>query len=210
MDAGSPRVRRVARAVATVASVSGLLVISALLVMAVAALGRDGGTAAAQTAAHGGVTVERSSSDPAVAPAFPGTDPADPRTDAASPRERPGALLGVLADARASAWREATPALLHGADAPGSAAATRDAAAVSEVARAGLRYSGLRYTVAETETVSATARTAVIRARIDTGPYAVVGPSGSTPRPATAGDPVLVHLVRTDAGWRVSDIRPAR
>ena len=35
----------------------------------------------------------------------------------------PPQLLGVLADARAAAWREATPALLHAADAPGSAAA---------------------------------------------------------------------------------------
>ncbi len=93
----------------------------------------------------------------------------DPRTDVAAPRTRPTELLGVLADARAAAWREATPSLLGEADAPRSAVAARDSAAVAEVARAGVRYTGLRYTVAEVATVSATPDRAVLRARIDSG-----------------------------------------
>lgn len=131
----------------------------------------------------------------------------DPRLDVRAPTERPAELLTTLADARARAWREATAALLHAADAPGSAAASRDAAAVTDLARAGVRFTGLRYTVVEVETVSATTDAAVLRARIDTGAYAVSGPTGSTPRPATTGSPVLVDLVHTDVGWRVSDLR---
>jgi hypothetical protein len=79
---------------------------------------------------------------------------------------------------------------------------------VADLARAGLRYTGLRYAVADSETVSATPARAVIRARIDTGPYAVTGPTGSTSRPAVLGPPVLVHVWWTDAGWRVADVRP--
>ena len=127
----------------------------------------------------------------------------DPRLDADAPRSRPRELLGVLAEARAAAWREATPALLGEADAPRSAAAVRDAGAVSDVARAGLRYTGLRYSVVEVSTVSATPERAVLLARVDAGRYAVTGPAGSASRAAVQGTPVLVDLVRTDAGWRV-------
>ena len=97
--------------------------------------------------------------------------------------------------------------MLPGAAAPGSPAASRDLAAVAAVARAGLRYAGLRYTVADVHTVSATRDAAVLRARIDAGAYTVVGRSGSQARPASVGEPVLVHLVRTEVGWRVADLR---
>jgi len=117
----------------------------------------------------------------------------------------------VLADARAAAWREATPALLAEADAPRSAAAVRDAAAVAEVARAGVRYTGLRYTVAEAVTLTATPDRVVLRTRIDSGAYTVTGAPGATgtSHPAVPRTPVLVDLVSTDAGWRISDLRPA-
>ena len=72
-----------------------------------------------------------------------------------------------------------------------------------------MRYTGLRYTVAEVTTVSASGHRAVLRARIDSGAYTVTGAAGSTPRPAVPGAPVLVDLVHTDAGWRVSDLRAA-
>jgi hypothetical protein len=98
---------------------------------------------------------------------------------------------------------------LSGADAPDSVAADRDAAAVSEMVRAGVRYTGLRHTVSEAQLVTASARGAVLRARIDTGAYAVTGPSGvDTTRPAQQGEEVLVDLVWTDVGWRISDVRP--
>ena len=88
-----------------------------------------------------------------------------------------------------------------------SRAAERDAAGVLEVARAGLRYSGLRYSVVEAVPVSVSEREAVLRARIDTGAHAVAGPGGATPVAARAGEPVLVDLVRTEEGWRISDVR---
>ena len=80
---------------------------------------------------------------------------------------------------------------------------------MSEVARAGVRYTGLRYSVAEVSTVSASHGRAVLLARVDAGRYAVTGPAGSTSRAAVQGTPVLVDLVHTDAGWRVSDLRAA-
>jgi hypothetical protein len=167
----------------------------ALLVLAVSVLGPEGDSAGAT---------------PHDAPVgSPSTPAADPRLDADAPRSRPQELLAVLAEARAAAWREATPALLGEADAPRSAAAVRDAEAVSEVARSGVRYTGLRYSVAEVSTVSADPERAVLLARVDAGQYAVTGPAGSTARPSQPGGPVLVDLVRTAAGWRVSDVRPA-
>ena len=182
-----------------------------LLVLTVAVLGRDGGTAQARPRppddgrrhVHGRRHIH--------ARATSGSIRTDPRTDVESPRSRPAQLLEVLADARAAAWREATPALLAEADAPRSAAAVRDAAAVAEVARAGVRYTGLRYTVAEAVTVMATPDRAVLRARIDAGAYTVTGATAQSQRhdPAVPGTPVLVDLVRTHAGWRISDLRPA-
>ena len=190
-------VRRGARVVGGAALLVPVLV--ALLVLAVAVLGRDGGTAAARPAtgsAHrAGATSTAAASDPLL----------DPQ----APRSRAAQLLAALADARAAAWREGAPGLLVAADAPGSAAAARDAAAVAEVGRAGARYRGLRYTVAEVSTVSATGRRAVLQARVDAGPYTVTSASGASARPAVPGAPVLVDLVLTDVGWRVSDLRPA-
>ncbi|HYN66981.1 MAG TPA: protein kinase [Ornithinibacter sp.] len=192
---GAAERHRGRRVVVAAAALVPLLV--ALLVVSVAVLGGAGGPEQAQPAVVPGPLAQPQ----------PARD-ADPRTDEQAPRSRPAELLDVLADARAAAWREATPALLGEADAPRSAAAVRDAAAVAEVARAGLRYTGLRYTVAEAVTVSATSDRAVLRARIDSGAYTVSGPAGSTSRPPAPGAPVLVDLVRTDVGWRVSDLRP--
>ena len=113
----------------------------------------------------------------------------------------------MLAEARAAAWREATPSLLGEADAPRSAVAARDSAAVAEVARAGVRYTGLRYTVAEVATVSATPDRAVLRARIDSGAYAVTAATGSTSRPAATGHPGARRP--GSHRRRLADVRPA-
>ena len=185
-----PEPRR-ARSVLAVMSLVPALV--ALLALAVGVLGPEGDPA--------GATAREALVGAPSAPA------ADPRLDADAPTSRPHELLSVLAEARATAWREATPALLGEADAPRSAAAVRDAGAVSDVARAGVRYTGLRYSVAEVSTVSATPERAVLLARVDAGGYAVTGPTGSTTHAAVKGTPVLVDLVRTDAGWRVADLR---
>jgi eukaryotic-like serine/threonine-protein kinase len=201
--------RRGAAGAAVLGTTVVALVLLIVLVLAVAATGRGGQAVARPSTPVAGGSAPPGTASATGATTAPATAPADPRTDPTAPTARPRELLTVLAAARAAAWREATAALLHGADAPGSAAATRDAAAVTDLARAGLRFTGIRYTVVEARTVSATPEAAVLRARVDTGPYAVSGASGSTPRPAATGAPVLVDLVRTDVGWRVSDVRPA-
>lgn len=184
------------------------VVLVGLLVVTVAALGPDGGTARARPAV-GAAASAAAAGEPGGAATTASAGRTDPRIDVAAPRTRPTELLGVLADARAAAWREATPSLLGAADASRSAVAARDSAAVAEVARAGVRYTGLRYTVAEVATVSASSDRAVLRARIDAGGYTVTAATGSTSRPARPGTPVLVDLVRTDVGWRMSDLRAA-
>ena len=216
-----PARRRVPRAALGAALLSSVL--AALVALPLGVLAR--GEGAAQTRPSPGATRDTAAArepaargsavrDPAArgltstADAGTGPVPIDPRDDVRAPRFRPAELLGVLADARAAAWREAAPALLAGADAPGSAASVRDTAAVAELVRAGVRYSGLRFEVVEAATVTATADRAVLRARIDTGAYAVTDAAGTTPRGDVPGAPVLVHLVRTDAGWRLSDLRP--
>jgi hypothetical protein len=119
----------------------------------------------------------------------------------------------VLADERAAAWRDADPARLGAADAPGSPAAARDAAALAELVRAEVRYTGLRHTVVDATTVAESQRRAVVRARIDAGAYTVVGRTASAAvvesRPAVVGVPVLVHLVLTEVGWRIDDVGAA-
>jgi hypothetical protein len=92
----------------------------------------------------------------------------------------------------------------------GSPAHARDVEAVAELARAGLRYEGLGHEVEVLATVAASPTDAVIRARLGTGRYDVVGPGRRTPRPAQRGEVVLVDLGWTRDGWRVTGIRPDR
>ena len=75
---------------------------------------------------------------------------------------------------------------------------TRELAAAVGLSEAGLlHYFGSKEKLFE----------AVLRARIDTGAHAVAGPGGATPVAARAGEPVLVDLIRTEEGWRISDVR---
>ena len=185
------------------------LCIAALLVLTVALLGREGG--AAQARSTGTATSNPAASTTAASSTVgPRTDL---RTDATAPRTRPAELLQVLADERAAAWRDADPTRLAAADAPGSPAAARDAAALAELVRAEVRYNGLRHTVVDATIVSASQRRAVVRARIDAEAYTVVGRTTSEAvlesRPAVVGVPVLVHLVLTEVGWRIDDVGAA-
>ena len=223
------RVPRVARATALPALLC--LTLLALVVLGTVVLGRAGDTAQARPGTDtaqspqglgagqsrpgpgsgstvGAAPTPSGSTAPASATGTSRAAATDPRADPRAPTTRASELLTVLADARAAAWRDATPAMLHAAVARGSAMAARDAADVAEVERAGLRYSGLHYTVADVRVVSATTSRAVLRATVDAGPYTVTAATGSTPRPAVAGTPVLVDLVRTDVGWRMADLRP--
>ncbi len=202
--------RRTGRTVLVTAASAAAVVLLLVIGATVASPGGPNGAAEAGGRDRPGLT------GPAGQPRTPTTTtptaptaPTDLRMDLGAATRHPAALLGQLSDHRASAWREGAPALLSGADAPDSVAANRDAAAVSEMVRAGVRYTGLRHTVSEAQLVTASARGAVLTARIDTGAYAVTGPSGvDTTRPAQQGEKVLVDLVWTDVGWRISDVRP--
>ena len=119
-------------------------------------------------------------------------------------------LLEALAEARAAAWRAGDPRLLRSAEAPGSTLLARDTTAVEGLARAGLRYAGLRYTVEDVATVSHVGASAVLRARLGTGAYDVVGSGTRTPRAPSAGEEVLVDLRWAHDGWRLTGIRAAR
>jgi len=135
------------------------------------------------------------------------TTPADPRADRRAPVDRGAHLLEVLADARASAYREADPAQLVGAEVREGALWSRDRAAVAQLRAGGLRYDGLRYVVNGVTTLEAGPRTAVLRARVGTGAYRVVGSGPAAAHPADPGEVVLVDLALTTDGWRVAEIR---
>jgi hypothetical protein len=157
-----------------------------------------------------GLPEEAATALPAQQAAAEGTSPAapDPRLEPDAPDRRPAALLASLAEARAAAWRAADPSLLVAAEVAGSPAHVRDVEAVAELARAGIRYEGLRHEVEVLATVGASRSAAVIRARLGTGRYDVVGPGRRTPRPARRGEVVLVDVGWTRDGWRVTGIRP--
>ncbi len=193
------RPRRLGRGAVLLASLAGLL----LAAMAVVVSGPGSGVAGGQPTPP----MAGSSADP-VADA-PEVHSDDPRLAADAPVVRPRDLLTALAGQRAAAWRAGSPALLRGVDVPGSTSWARDVAAVTELERSGIRYDDLVHTVARVSTESATAERAVLRARIDTSEYVVSSRSTSTPRPASTGAAVLVDLVRTQDGWRISDIRDA-
>jgi len=113
----------------------------------------------------------------------------------------------IASAARAAAFRSASPSRLSEVDAPGSAAWSRDVSDVTELERSGVRYVGLHHEVVAATTVAVEGARAVVRARVDTSGYAVTGRGDREERPPSAGASVLVDLVRTDAGWRVSDLR---
>jgi hypothetical protein len=151
----------------------------------------------------------------AASPRSGGTGPAaspppdrDVRTRRTAPHDDPGLLLRALAESRAAAWRAADHRLLDEAEGEASPLRLRDERSVRRLAEAGLRYAGLRYDVADVETVSATGEVAVLQARVGTHGYEVVGAGSATAQPAVAGEQVLVELRWGDLGWRVADIRP--
>ena len=132
---------------------------------------------------------------------------ADIRTVVDAPQRDPVALVQALADARATAWSSGVAARLLEVDAPGSPALGRDTEVLAGVQRARQRYVGLAFTVRAAEVVARRGGIVTLRTRIDTGAHVVRGPAGEVTRPAAAGGPVLLDVVRTDSGWRVHDVR---
>lgn len=134
--------------------------------------------------------------------------------------------LAALVDSRARAFREADPAHLERVYPPGSAASTVDRADVAELRRAGVRYEGLRYGIADPVVEACGLNECRIRVRLDTGTYVVrrvrqesapgtAGGTGGQITPvertvaATRGNPLRLQLVRTSRGWRIAAVQAA-
>lgn len=199
---------------------AGIAVVTAAGLVAATALVGWGWAGARETGSAGGAPDARPSA-PAARPSAPAARPpatrppvtparavADARADPRAPATRPLALLEVLADARAQAWRTADVRHLLGAHEPGGPMHARDRAAVADLARAGLRYEGLRYLVTDVTTLTAGPRRAVLRARFGTSAYTVSGAGPGSARPGRGGEVVDVEVVRTADGWRIRDLRP--
>ncbi len=120
----------------------------------------------------------------------------------------PGGVLSALARGRAAALTSADVGMLDRVDAPSSPMFTHDSELIKALGRSGQRYDGLGYHVRHAEWVSGDDRTATLLAVVDRDAYTVIGP-GQTKQtiPAEAGRPFTYVLVRTDAGWLISDIR---
>lgn len=162
---------------------------------------------AAAVSSHPAETPAASAAAASTAPAVIAAEAADPRLDPRAPSTDPRALVQALADARARAWVTGVAARLNEADAPRSAAMREDAAALAGVQRAGRRYVGLRFTVAKARLEQMSLQRTTIRTRVDASAYAVVGRTSREERPAKVGEEVLLEVVWTEAGWRVSAVR---
>jgi serine/threonine protein kinase len=120
----------------------------------------------------------------------------------------PAAVLSALARGRAAALTSADAGLLDRVDAAGSPMWTHDSELIKALGRSGQHYDGLSYQVRHAEWVSGDERTATLLAVVDRDAYTVIGP-GQTRQtvPAEPGRPFTYILVRTDAGWLISDIK---
>ncbi len=118
----------------------------------------------------------------------------------------PRGTAQALADARAAVWTSGDSSRLDSVDAPGSDAWADDAQRVDEAATGGWRYQGVRFTVRSATVVAHTATTARVQVVLDSAAYAVVGPRGREQRAAATGQRVVLDLVHTTPGWRVSRV----
>ncbi len=119
----------------------------------------------------------------------------------------PRAVAQTLADARAAVWTSGELARLGAVDAPGSPAWAEDAVRIEEAAAGGWRYEGVRFSVHSASLGESSATTASLHVVLDSTAYVVVGPSGPERRAAAAGQHLVLDLVHTAAGWRVSRVR---
>jgi serine/threonine-protein kinase len=127
-----------------------------------------------------------------------------------SPARRPEDLLQALSDRRAVALVNRDVGALAAVHASGSASAASDAALVTRLRQAGVRWEGLRLEVAEAVHVSGDARAAVLRARVDWTAYVVVSAGGSrSQRPADTGRVLDFVLARGNQGWRLKALTTA-
>lgn len=143
------------------------------------------------------------------APVAPRAAPASVRVDLRSTTAvvtGPRGSAQALADARAAVWTSGDSSRLDTVDAPGSDAWADDAQRVGEAGTGGWRYEGVRFTVRSATVVAHTTTTARVQVVLDSAAYAVVGPRGREQRPAAFGRRLVLDLVLTARGWRVSRV----
>ncbi len=193
------------------AAVVGVVVLSLVGAGVAAAVAGGGEPVSPVGATAPGTSIPVSPTPPA---GRPGADvpppaaatPTDPRRVRDAPARQARELLEALARARATAWRSGDPSRLTAAESRGSPLLARDTTAVEVLARSGLRYEGLRYVVGDIGVEAAGRTSAVLRARLGTSAYDVVG-ARSAPVAASPGEEVLVDLTWTHDGWRLAGIR---
>lgn len=121
------------------------------------------------------------------------------------------AVLDSLDRRRSEAFAAGEPAALGAIYAPGSPLLTADRAAMAQLTSASRRARGLRHRIRAALLVSYDGRLAVVRSTDDLAAFDLVDASGqvvehSPPRPAAS---FVVKLVRTPAGWRLTEITPS-
>ena len=190
-DVGS--VRSVRRVVAT--RVGGLVVV----------------LAAAAWWSGAGHALVRDSSDDRPVVAQPGEPVDGPMID--GPADGPAAAAAALTVGRfdllarmAAAEPDVDARAWAGVTVLGSPAHTQVLELVSVLVADGSSVSGLSATVESATLLEGDASTARVEVVYATSEYAVRGAVGSTVIPAATGQSAVLTLVRTDAGWRVSEV----
>ncbi len=120
----------------------------------------------------------------------------------------PADAVSHLAQVRARLWADPRTGDLATLDVPGSAAWQADDADRGRRAAEGIHLDGLSFSVVTaTETVRDGDR-ATVQVSVRTSAHVETSPGGKRAVPERVGAPVLLDLVRTEAGWRVEAVRP--
>lgn len=119
----------------------------------------------------------------------------------------PRAVLQRLVSARASAWRDGSPATLAKAHAPDSPALRRDRADLAAAAGLHVGYRGLDFVVRSAEVLPGSPATEVhLLARVDRSAYRLVDRQGrGVTVAAEEGERTVFTLRWTREGWRLAD-----
>ena len=126
--------------------------------------------------------------------------------------DRWAAVLDDLLAARARAFATADEAALAAVYAPSAPAGAADAGLVRALAAVGHTAEGVRHRVSAVDVVTVTADGAELQVVDRLQPYDVRDASGAVVarRPGRGEAVQRVRLVRTAAGWRLADVRPAQ
>lgn len=154
----------------------------------------------------------RGGAPPPLAPAVSRPEPPSVAPAGVAVRTDHTAVLQGLVEARAAAWAERDPAALTACFTGGSAALASDESLLARAEQAGHRYEGLGFTVVDVRVTAESQDRLALEATIETSSYAVrtdaPGGASVSERAATTAD-VRLTMLLTEAGWRISEVRPA-